>query len=34
MEARFGRMKVVFSGWLMVIGVGLVYMLAVGLSGK
>ena len=32
--ATFGRMRAVFTGWLLTIGVGLVYMLAVGLSGR
>jgi len=27
-------MKVVFGSWLLVIGGGLVYMLAIGLSGR
>jgi len=27
-------MRVVFSSWLIVIGAGLVYMLAIGLSGR
>jgi hypothetical protein len=28
------RMRAVFSGWLLTIGVGLAYMLVVGLSGR